>query len=124
MTKASASFAKAFAAALGVSGADLVSGIIVDEEGIVTKIGKKRITEGMLFYINVRRGEYNGETRIERAGTGYQVVEGAAKAAPAVDAEPPKKGAKAAAPAKEAKVKGGKKGAKKGAAAEDDEPPF
>lgn len=125
MTKASASFAKAFAAALGVSGGDLVSGVVTDEDGVVTKIGRKKITEGMHFYILVKRGTYNGEERLERAGTGYQVVEGAAADKPASEEAPPKKGAKAtaaAAPAATTKAKGGK--GKKGAKPADDEPPF
>lgn len=113
MTKASAGFAKAFAAALGVTGAALVTGVVTDNDGVITKIGNKKITEGMTFVIAVRRGDYNGEPRIERAGSGYQVVDSAAS--PAVADEPEDKPAKG-------KAATGKKGKK--SKADDDEPPF
>jgi hypothetical protein len=124
MTKAAASFAKAFAAALGVTSEDLVSRVVVDEDNVVTKIGKKTIKEGMPLYIAVKRGSYNDEPRLETVGTGYQVVEADDADTAATDAPAPKKAAKAtagkAAPEPTTKAKGKKSKSK----ADDDEPPF
>jgi hypothetical protein len=115
MTKAAANFAKAFAAGIGVSSADLISRTIVDEDGVVTKIGKV-VPEGKLVYVSVKRGEYNGEFRLETANTGYQVVDEATEDTDADEDEA--KPAKAKAKAGKA-AKGGKKSKN-----EDDEPPF
>lgn len=116
MTKAAAGFAKAFAAALGVSAADLVARVVVDGDGYVTKIGKKNIDENLVLYVAVKRGMYNEEPRLEAAGTGYQVVEGAVeKVEDDEDAPPAKKSAKAAA---------GKPGKKNKNKSDDEEPPF
>lgn len=120
MTKGSASFVKAFAQAIGVSAEDMISKVVVDEDGYVTKIGRKSF-DGKEYpvYIAVKRGEYNDETRLEKAGTGFQVVEAEEEddtEAEEAPARPAKKAAKAA-PAKAAK--GGKKSRN-----EDDEPPF
>lgn len=116
MTKAAAAFAKAFAAALGVSAADLIARTVVDEDGVVTKIGKKTIDEKVVLYVAVKRGMYNEEPRLETAGTAYQVVEGAVeKVEDDEEAPPAKKSAKAAA---------GKPGKKNKNKSDDEEPPF
>ena len=125
MTKGSAAFAKAFGAALGVTAADLVSRVVTDEDGFITRIGKKTIKEGMVFYILIKRGTYNDEPRLERSGTGYQVVE-SSNPEPDDDADEtpaPKKTAKATA-GKAAPATTGKKNKQNPSADDDDEPPF
>jgi hypothetical protein len=113
MTKSAAGFVKAFAAALGVSANDLLTKVIVDEDGVVTKIGRKVISEDIILYVAVKRGTWNDEPRLEKAGTGYQVVEIAdSDEEPADDAKPSKKPATA------------KAGKGKKSKADDDEPPF
>ena len=113
MTKGAAAFVKAFARALGVSAEDLISRVVVDEDGVVTKIGKKVINEDIQLYVAVRRGSYNEEPRLEIAGTGYQIVEADEKDA---DEAPAKPAAKGKATAKAGKGKKSK--------ADDEEPPF
>lgn len=76
MTKAAAGFAKAFAQALGVTSADLVSRVVVDEDGRVTKIGPKVIDGSIRLYVAVRHDTYEGTTRLKKAGGGYQIVDG------------------------------------------------
>jgi hypothetical protein len=115
MTKASSAFVKAFTRALGVSAEDLLKRCIVDEDNIVTKIGKKTINEDIRLYVAVRVGEYNDTPRLEISGTGYQVVE-----AEEADEEPAEE-AKPAAKGKATKAAKGKAGKSK---ADDDEPPF
>lgn len=126
MTKGAAGFVKAFAAALGVSSSDMTSRVVVDEDGIVTKIGKRTIDEDIELYVAVKRGSYNDEPRLEIAGTGYVVLEtdddepdddGDDEAAP-----PPKKSTAKAAATK-GKATAGAKGRNR-ATADDDEPPF
>jgi hypothetical protein len=125
MTKGSAAFVKALAQAIGVSAQDIIEKVVVDEDGYVTKIGRKVFEDKEYpVYIAVKRGEYNDEPRLEKAGTGFQVVE--ADAEPDEDEaeetpRPAKKAAKAA-PAKAAAAKAGK-GKNKGGN-DDDEPPF
>lgn len=124
MTKGSAAFAKALAQALGVSAADLVSRVVVDDDGFVTKIGRKTIGENeILVYMAVKRESYEGEQRLTKAGTGFQIVESDDADAEDVEEEAPapaKKSAAKAAPAKAAKAgKGKSKGGN-----DDDEPPF
>lgn len=111
MTKAAAGFVKSFAAALGVTSSDLISKVVVDEEGYVTKIGSKTIDEDIRLYVLVKRGSYNDEPRLEKSGTGYQIVEESGD--PWAEKAP-------AATKKDKKDKKGKKGGK----AIDDEPPF
>lgn len=72
MTRQSASFVKGFADSIGVSYADLLTGVVVDENDIVTKIGSKDTTKPITVFVNVRHDAYNGETRIKKKGTGYQ----------------------------------------------------
>jgi hypothetical protein len=121
-TKGSAAFVKALAQAIGVSAEDILNKVVVDEDGYVTKIGRKVFTDKEFpVYIAVKRGEYNDEPRLEKAGTGFQVVE-ADEDDTEDDTEeeetpkPAKKAAKAA-PAKAAKGKGKSRN-------DDDEPPF
>lgn len=123
MTKASAAFVKAFAAGIGVSASDLVGKVVVDEDGTVTKIGRKTMNEDVAVYIAVKPGEYNNVTRLEVAGTGYQIVE--------TDDEPDEpdeeEARPASKPAKTAKTAAKKATAKAGkgkSKADDDEPPF
>jgi len=120
MTKASAAFVKAFAAGIGVSASDLVSKVIVDEDGVVTKIGRQ-VLEDKTVYVAVKPGEYNGTERLEVAGTGYQIVE--------TDDEPDEDGDEeearpASKPAKTAAKKATAKAGKGKSKADDDEPPF
>lgn len=118
MTKGSAAFVKAFAQAIGVSAADIISKVVTDEDGYVTKIGRKTIeADKIVVYVAVKRGSYNDEPRLEKAGTGYQVVEtdhdedGLTDEDAVEEAKPAKKTAKAG------KGKGKAKN-------DDDEPPF
>lgn len=120
MTRAAASFVKAFAAAIGVSAADMINKVIVDEDGYVTKIGRVSL-EGKTVYVAVKRGSYNEEPRLEIAGTGYQVVE--VDDSDAEEEAPARRPAKAAAGAKAASNGKPAKGKNKGKA-DDDEPPF
>jgi hypothetical protein len=125
MTRGSAPFVKAFAAALGVSAADIVNKVVMDEDDVITKIGRKVIKEDeILVYVAVKRGEWpegSGNWRLEKAGTGFQVVE--ADDADEEDEEDeeskpaPKKSAAKAAPAKAGKAKAKSR-------AEDEEAPF
>jgi hypothetical protein len=120
MTKGSASFAKALAGALGVSAADLLNKVVTDDDGFVTKIGRKTIEENALVvYCAVKRGSYNDEPRIEKAGTGYQDVDDEDDDAEeeVEESKPAKKSASKATTAKAVKGKGKSKN-------EDDEPPF
>lgn len=125
MTKGSAAFVKAFATAIGVSAADILTKVVTDDDGYVTKIGRKSFVDKEYpVYIAVKRGEYNDEPRLEKAGTGFQVVEADEEEAEPDEEEveetrPAKKAAKAA-PAKAAKAGKGKGKSKN----EDDEPPF
>lgn len=115
ITKGSAGFVKAFCQAIGVSAADILNKVVVDEDGYVTKIGTKPIKDDdIVVYVAVKRGEYNDTPRLEKAGTGYQIVEADGD----TDGEETSGSAKKAAPAKAAKGKGKK------AKNEDDEPPF
>lgn len=118
MTKAAAGFVKAFAMAIGVSSDDIVNKVITDEDGYVTKIGRKKIVEDeIVVYCAVKQETYNDEVRLAKAGTGFQVVETEEPAEDEADEEPPKKGAKAApATAAKGKTKKSKK--------DDEEPPF
>lgn len=116
MTKAAASFVKAFAAGIGVSSADLVSRVITDEDGYVTKIGKKTLADTVV-YVAMKRGRYNDEPRLEKAGTGYQVIEGEVTESSTEEAPAKPANAKASVGTK---VKGKKNKAK----ADEDEPPF
>lgn len=125
MTKGSAAFVKAFAQAIGVTGADLIGKVVIDDDGYVTKIGRK-VIEGkeLIVYVAVKRETYEGTERITKAGTGFQIVEDEADAdednEEAVEAaKPAKKTAAKAAPAK-TKAKAGKNKA----TADDEEPPF
>lgn len=118
MTKAAASFVKAFAAGIGVSSTDLVSRVITDEDGYVTKIGKKTLADAIV-YVAMKRGRYNDEPRLEKAGTGYQVVEG--EVVESSTEETPAKPANLKA-SLGTSTKG--KGKKSKAKADEDEPPF
>lgn len=135
MTRGSAPFVKAFARAIGVSAADIVGAVVTDDDGYITKIGRKNIREGQVLYVAVREGEYNDQPRLEKAGTGFQVVEDsdddAAEEAPAkatkataakATAAKATKGAAKATPAKEAKPAG--KSKKNKSKNDDDGPPF
>lgn len=118
ITKGAAAFVKAFCQAVGVSAADILNKVVVDEDGYVTKIGAKVIKpDEILAYVAVKRGEYNDNPRLEKAGTGYQIVEADGDG----DAETSAPAAKKASPGK-AKGKAGK-GKNKGGE-DDDEPPF
>lgn len=114
MTKGAAAFVKAFAAGIGVSAADLINNVVVNEDDVVTKIGRKAIKEdGQVVYLAVKRGSYEGNPRLEKAGVGYQIVEGAEESDDDEVAEAkPAKATKATAKAKGKKSKN------------DDEPPF
>jgi hypothetical protein len=118
ITKGSAAFVKAFAAALGVSSRDILTKVIADEDGYVTKIGTKAIKEGMQLYVAVRKETYEDSPRLAIAGTGYQVVD----ATIVEDSDEPE--AEKPAAKKPAKAAAGKAGKKNKAKAEDDEPPF
>lgn len=111
LTKAAAAFVKAWAVALGVTSADLISNTVLDAEGYVTSIGKRKIDgQDIPLYVSVKQDpnpEYTA--RLTKAGTGYVVVtEEQAASAPAAEVPAGKK------------AKGGKKGKK----ATTDEPPF
>lgn len=125
MTKSAAAFAKAFAAALGVTARDLVNGVVKDEEDVVTKIGPKAMTGDLLVYINVKRGSYDDEVRLEKAGTGYLLPKEDSSPngkAPAKKATKAAKAAPVAAP--EPVPAATKKKGKKGKAAAEEEAPF
>lgn len=113
MTKAAAGFVKAFAAALGVASSDLISKVVVDEDGYVTKIGSKTIDEDIRLYVLVKRGSYNDEPRLEKSGTGYQIVE--------QSGDPWAEDKKVSGGKKDKKASGSKK---KSGKPTDDEPPF
>jgi len=121
MTRSASGFAKAFKTAIGVSSSDLISRIIVDEDGLITKIGDVSFPGKLRVLVNVRRGEWNDESRLEKAGSGYFPYEDAAEEAPAKGA---KKAAAAAKPAKTGKAKAGSGGRGKPKADQDDDPPF
>lgn len=107
---------KALCAGLGVTAADFLNKSVVDEEGNITKIGVKKITEGMLVYVSTHVGhDLNGEERLETAGDGFLAAPDDSDDADAdADAE--------VAAATGEKPKKGKKA--KGKAAEGDEVPF
>lgn len=124
MTRGSAPFVKAFAAAIGVSAVDITTKVVRDDDDVITKIGRKLIEEDeIVVYVAVKRGEWpegSGDFRIEKSGTGFQVVEAddpddEDEDEDEPEAKPAKKAAKAA-PARAAKGK-----AKRDA---DDEAPF
>lgn len=77
MMKSTAFRARAFTDALGVSSADLIDRMVVDEQGRVEKIGKLKLTGDELVYINVRRepGDSQNGPRIVLNGTGYLPVD-------------------------------------------------
>lgn len=104
--KESAFRPKALCSALGVTAADLMNKTIVDESGMITKIGAKAITEGMPLFISVRVDRQDGyDPSLKTNGTGYL---------PAPDEGD----------AEEAKPAKGKKNKKGKAAAETEEDPF
>jgi len=119
MTKKAAAFAKAFAAALGVSATDLTTKVFTDKDGYVTKIGNKVINEDVRLYIAVKKGYYDDNPRLEIAGTGYQAM--AAESSNGVSEDPWAEGSAKPGKGKAGKADKGKKGSKKGAT---DEPPF
>lgn len=115
LTKAGAAFVKAFQEALGVTAADITSNVVVDTEGTVTAIGKKKIDgQDLQLYINVKRDpnpEYSA--RLDKAGTGYIKVDAAQAASAPAESE------------EDDAPKGKRKGLKKGKKAKgDSEPPF
>lgn len=132
MTKGAASFVKAFCAAIGVSGEDLISRVVVDEDGYVTKIGKVKFDDNLSVYVAVKRGSYEGEPRLEVAGTGFQLVEEGEdnddSYTPAKKATAAKKAAKSEVDADEDDAPRGKpskaSGKKARPADDEDEPPF
>jgi hypothetical protein len=120
MTKPAAGFVKAFAMAIGVSADDIVNKVIADEDGVVTKIGRKKIVEGeLVVYCAVKKGHYDEQERLEKAGTGYQPVD-----TEEVDDEEPEEEAKPAKVSKKAAPAAAKSKAAKKSKAEDEEPPF
>lgn len=125
MTRGSAPFVKAFAAAIGVSSIDITNKVVMDEEEVITKIGRKLIKEDeILVYVSCKRGEWpedSGNWRLEKSGTGFQVIEADDADADEADedeAEAEVKPAKKAAKAAPAKATKGKR------RNDDDEAPF
>lgn len=98
-TKSAAGFVKAFAAAIGVSAQEILGQVVTNEDGYVTKIGKKSFDpsgeKSVLVYVNVKRGSYKDEPRLEAAGTGYLVLPEQDGTPSAADAEPEGKKGKA-----------------------------
>jgi len=115
MTKAAAGFVKAFATAIGASSKDMIAGIVVDEDDVVTRIGPVALPLKSYLYVNVKRDEYEGVAKIARSGAGYIPVE---RAEP--EAKPDELVAGKGKPGKA----GNKKSGKKSAPVENDESPF
>lgn len=63
---------KALCAALGVTAADFLNNTIVNDDGIVTKIGKKPIKKDMLVYVSIKAKNDEGyDPGIQLNGGGY-----------------------------------------------------
>lgn len=128
ITKGSAPFIKAFAQAIGVSPNDVLTKCVMDEDSVVTKIGRRTIEEDAItVYVAVRRdpnGYNDSGPRLEKAGTGYQIVDAdeddADEDAEEVEEAPAPAKKSTAKPAKPAKGKAGKGKSSK----EDEEAPF
>ena len=69
----------AFCDAVGASSKDFHSGMIVDEDGIVTKLGRLGDPTGILAYINVKKRPATEKysEKLELNGTGYLSLEDA-----------------------------------------------
>lgn len=107
--------AKALCGALGVTAADLLNKTVVDEDGVITKIGNRAIKEDMQLYISVRTDNSEGyDPKLTVNGGGYMEAPDADEADDEGDGD-----AEESAPP----AKGGKKKAKK-AAQKDDGDPF
>lgn len=78
LTNANAKNVANFLDAIGATGADLMKGTIVDEDGFITKLGKVGDPEGILVYITVQRSKPTPEypnVRLETAFAPYIMVE-------------------------------------------------
>jgi hypothetical protein len=82
VTKSAAWRVKQFCDAIGVSYADFLTKMVVDDQNYVNKIGRVEIDDELTVFINVRKGpDNNGNDRIEPLGGGYLPVDDAEDAA-------------------------------------------
>lgn len=126
VTKSAAWRVKALCDALGVTASDFIRNVVVDEEGVITKIGPKVIQgKKVLVYANTRvepaQGEYDESLRLKGAGYLPKADDAVEDSAEDVEEKPKAKKAKgeSAEPKADKASKKGKKGKK-----DDDEPPF